>query len=47
LWQQITGNVVSHQQQGNSIFNEGLADRTDDGIRVTDKGVKYLKSLGY
>lgn len=47
MWQQITGNVVSHQQQGNSIFNEGLADRTDDGIRVTDKGVEYLKSLGY
>src|SRR5260370_40136689 len=43
MWQQITGNVVSHQQSGNSIFNEGLAVRTDDGIRVTESGADYLR----
>ena len=46
-WQQITGNVVSHQRVGTSIFNKGFAERTDDGIRVTDAGVNYLAKLGY
>jgi hypothetical protein len=47
LWQQIIGNVVSHQQSSNRIFNEALAVRTEEGIRVTEKGVEYLKSSGY
>lgn len=45
-WQQIVGNVVSHQKQQTSIFTQGHAIRTDDGIRVTDDGLAYLKSKG-
>ncbi|SRR6266851_322667 len=47
MWQQIVGNVISHQNRPTSIFTEGYAVRLDDGIRVTDKGLTYLKSLGY
>src|SRR5664279_832502 len=47
MWQQIVGNVVSHKNTSVSIFNKGYAERTRDGIRVTDKGVTYLASLGF
>jgi hypothetical protein len=46
-WQQITGNVVSHQNTRTSIFNKGYADRTDDGIRVTNIGLDYLAKLDF
>jgi hypothetical protein len=46
-WQQIVGNVVSHHSTGTSIFVKGYAERTDDGIRVTDAGVVYLQKLGF
>jgi hypothetical protein len=46
VWQQIMGNVVSHQKTTTSIFNKGLAERTKDDIRVTDKGIALLKSKG-
>lgn len=46
-WQQITGNVVSHQKSKSSLFSKGYAERTADGIRVTDAGVAYLKKLGF
>lgn len=45
-WQQIVGNVVSHQKTSTSIFKRGLATRTDDGIEVTPKGIDYLKDKG-
>lgn len=45
-WQQITGNIVSHQQAGTSLFNRGYAERTHDGIRVTDLGIEYLTKQG-
>lgn len=45
-WQQIVGNVVSHQNQATSVFTKGYAIRTDDGIRVTGDGLAYLKSKG-
>lgn len=45
-WQQIVGNVVSHQNTRTSIFSRGLAVRTRNGIRVTDKGIELLKSKG-
>jgi hypothetical protein len=45
-WQQIVGNVVSHQNQATSVFTKGYAIRTDDGMRVTDEGLTYLKSKG-
>jgi hypothetical protein len=47
MWQQIVGNVVSHQTSSTSLFNQGLAERMDDGIRITEKGREYLKKLSY
>src|SRR5437899_256126 len=46
MWQQIMGNVVSHKKSTVSIFNRGFAERTRDGIRVTEKGIEMLKSKG-
>lgn len=46
-WQQIVGNVVSHQKTSTSIFTKGYAIRTDDGIRVTDEGLAYLEKKGF
>jgi hypothetical protein len=46
-WQQIVGNVISHINTTTSIFNRGFAERTDDGIKVTDLGLKHLAKLGF
>lgn len=49
MWQQIVGNVVSHDKTTVSIFRQGHAEylQGKKGIRVTEKGVAYLKSLGF
>jgi hypothetical protein len=47
MWQQIVGNVVSHKQNSTSIFQNGYAIRLHEGIKVTEKGLAYLKSLGF
>jgi hypothetical protein len=47
VWQQVMGNVVSHHKTRSGPFLQGYAVRTDDGLRVTKKGVDYLKSMGY
>ena len=46
MWQQIIGNVISHQETSTSIFRRGLAERTRNGIRVTEKGIEYLRAKG-
>ena len=46
MWQQIIGNVVSHSESRTSIFKRGYAERTRNGIRVTEKGIEMLKALG-
>jgi len=46
MWQQIMGNVVSHKNTSVSIFNKGYAERTHDGIRVTEKGIAMLGEKG-
>lgn len=46
-WQQIVGNVVSHQRTQTGIFAKGYAERTEDGIQVTKMGVTYLNSIGF
>lgn len=43
LWQQIVGNVIVHK----SLFNQGLAKRVSGGLRLTTKGLNYLKSIGF
>lgn len=47
LWQQIVGNVISHKEGGRSLFTQGLAVRTANGLKVTDAGLSYLKSVGF
>lgn len=44
-WQQVVGNVISHQQSGSSIFTKGLAERTADGLKVTQDGILFLEEL--
>jgi hypothetical protein len=43
LWQQIVGNVIVHK----SPFSQGLAKRVSGGLRLTTKGLNYLKSIGF
>jgi hypothetical protein len=43
LWQQIVGNVIVHK----SPFNQGLAVRSSGGLRLKEKGLDYLKSIGF
>jgi len=47
VWQQVMGNVVSHQKTSGGPFVQGYAVRTEDGLQVTKKGVDYLRSMGY
>jgi hypothetical protein len=47
MWQQIVGNVKVHHAGPSSIFSQGWAKRTVDGIKVTDAGLDYLKSIGF
>ena len=46
MWQQIIGNVVSHSESRTSIFKRGFAERTRNGIRVTEKVIDMLKARG-
>lgn len=47
LWQQIVGNVISHKPGNRSIFNQGLAERTPNGLKVTKEGINYLNNIGF
>jgi hypothetical protein len=45
MYYQIVGNVIgSHANSRTSLYYKGYAERTDDGIRITDKGREYLKN---
>lgn len=44
-WQQVVGNIISHQYSGTSIFTKGYAVRTADGLRVTPEGMAFLDTL--
>ena len=46
MWQQIMGNVISHQKSRTSLFNRGLAVRTSDGLKVTEAGIQFLRQNG-
>ncbi len=43
LWQQIVGNVIVHK----SPFTRGLAQPARGGLKLTNKGLDYLKSIGF
>ena len=47
LWQQIVGNVISHQETPAGPFKKGYATRTPNGLSVTEKGMTYLNSMGF
>jgi hypothetical protein len=47
MWQQIVGNVISHQGATSGLFAKGYAKRTPNGLSVTEKGITYLKSIGF
>lgn len=47
MWQQIVGNVISHKASRSGVFLNGFARRTFDGLSVTDKGIDYLRSIGF
>ena len=47
LWQQVVGNVVSHQGSKEGPFVKGFAVRTADGLKVTKKGLDYLNNMGF
>jgi hypothetical protein len=46
-WRQITGNVISHGSGTNGIFGQGLAERVSGGVKLTEKGADYLRSIGF
>ncbi|MHB1220257.1 MAG: hypothetical protein ACYC1L_18890 [Alphaproteobacteria bacterium] len=47
MWQQIIGNATaSHNKSATSLYTRGLAVRTRDGLRVTEKGLAFLKAKG-
>jgi hypothetical protein len=39
-------NLISHRQGDGSFIENGYAEYTGNGLRVTDAGKKLLKSLG-
>ena len=47
MWQQIVGNVISHQDSPQGPFAKGYATRTETGLAVTEKGIDYLNSIGF
>lgn len=47
LYQQVIGNVISHQKSSEGPFVRGLAARTSDGLAITRKGLAYLNSIGF
>jgi hypothetical protein len=46
-WQQIVGNIISHQNTMSGLFAQGYAVRTEDGLSVTKNGLDYLNSIGF
>jgi hypothetical protein len=47
LWQQIVGNVISHQDTSIGPFRMGYAVRTNNGLSVTEHGLAYLSKMGF
>lgn len=48
LWEIIIRNTTSSHRAGNkTIFGQGWAEKTPDGIKVTRSGMRYLNSIGF
>jgi hypothetical protein len=46
-WQQIVGNIISHDKTRQGPFVRGYAVKANKGLEVTKKGVDYLNNLGF
>ena len=46
MFQQIVGNIISHEKSQTNIFAGGLAVYTGDGIQITREGHEYLRKRG-
>lgn len=47
-WHIILRNTISSHRSGpQTIFGQGWATKTPSGLRVTSRGVNYLKSIGF
>ena len=47
VWQQIVGNVKVHGDSGQGLFTKGYAEPTPTGLTVTEKGLDYLRGIGF
>jgi hypothetical protein len=48
MYMQIVGNIIeSHKNSVTSVYQNGYAERTTDGIRITAEGRAYLRSKGF
>jgi hypothetical protein len=47
IWQQIVGNVISHQDTPQGPFKRGFAKRTKTGLAITERGRAYLNNMGF
>jgi hypothetical protein len=47
MWQQVMGKVLLHRGTRDSVFTQGLALATEDGIEVTELGIEHLKRRGF
>jgi hypothetical protein len=48
VWQIIVRNTMSSHRKGEqSIFGQGLAEKTPGGLKVTSLGMDYLNSIGF
>jgi hypothetical protein len=46
MYQQIVGNIISHEKSQTNIFARGLAVYTGDGIQITQAGRDFLQKRG-
>ena len=46
-WQQIVGNIISHDKTLQGPFVRGYAVKANNGLAVTKKGVDYLNNMGF
>ena len=47
MWQQLMGKVLLPRGMRDSVFTQGLALATEEGIEVTELGVEHLRRKGF
>jgi hypothetical protein len=48
MYYQIIGNVIgSHENSSTNIYHSGYAERTTDGLYITQRGRDFLNKMGY